>query len=1103
MSVQIVSQTHSPAQAPTFQNGREWMVWKARSSAIAEDMIALNFEWVEGDYALELLTETGVTKTQKGITAVGAETRRYLDLKQYIQAGAYRTLPHNRDASEFLRPFKPRTEQKGFGPNAKTKTVKCETPWGAPSTPLLPQWSRTAIAAFNRRYDRHITESGDVWAEVLADKTIPVTITEGWEKACCLVTQGVPTIAVRGVEMFRAPKAKKTIVASFRRKQEVEVGGDRPLAPEIAQYCEGRETYIVYDAPEYAVNPSVRNAAITLGKKLIEIGATPSYPAWDGSLGKGIDDAIASIGAAPAFEWLAGILDEAIAFEDFKKGSYKTTCRRIAAKLSETKLPAERETVGPYMPDLPALEPGTLVALIAAMGSGKSWQLRRLLREMREEKGTAKIAVYVAPTNQLGRQLAKAIDAPHIHDYATDVEGQAALLADIGYRGAVVLCPNSLPRIPQYLLDRIGLLIFDEATQVSEDLASGGTLKAKQGQVLGLLADTATKILASGGNILIAEARLPDQAIAFYKDLCGLDWDRVRIFRHRREQQAWDVQISREGYSDFVRDMVDAAKNHPIIVAADTKKEAEKLERIFEAQYPGAVRRQDSSANGPEAIALAEDPHRYCKANEVRVLIFTSALKSGVSIEGNAGEDPYFQEVWGVFRFLDPNTHLQMLGRVRAAVPRKIFCSSYIGPLGDERHFSAKELLEHLEQKRALFAAKAGIKHDALEAMMQGKPAQAQRLQALALRYHGWAASVRGALKRTAFETLSSWLQEAGHTVREVGRRADKTWTKILRDVREEIEREKAEIMASLPIDPECHTLEWARKILDGMESTEAQRTLAQKVLLSERFGPIWDDADNCFQAYYREDGRKAKALWLRALAANTEAAYALEAPHAGDILKADFVALQQLPKQWVAASILEKLGVLDFAAAMQGQTYTSESPEAIALHERCLPFRQLIANYLGLKIAEDHTPVTTTNKLLKKLGFHAQKGARRVVDGEQRFHEWAIAADDALTVVMLEGAIARLAAAEAPEPLETLIPEPTQAEPTSLPEALEAKQAEPPTPHYCPAKGDLVSIAGGHPEGYYIADLDLSHAYLLSADGESMVYAPITGLKPLEAIAS
>src|SRR5574338_215146 len=103
MSVDIVSQTPSPAQAPSFQNGREWMVWKARSSAIAEDMIALNFEWVEGDYALELPTENGVTKTQKGINAVGAETRRYLDSKQYILAGAYRALPHNRDASEMLR----------------------------------------------------------------------------------------------------------------------------------------------------------------------------------------------------------------------------------------------------------------------------------------------------------------------------------------------------------------------------------------------------------------------------------------------------------------------------------------------------------------------------------------------------------------------------------------------------------------------------------------------------------------------------------------------------------------------------------------------------------------------------------------------------------------------------------------------------------------------------------------------------------------------------------------------------------------------------------------------------------------------------------------
>ena len=77
--------------------------------------------------------------------------------------------------------------------------------------------------------------------------------------------------------------------------------------------------------------------------------------------------------------------------------------------------------------------------------------------------------------------------------------------------------------------------------------------------------------------------------------------------------------------------------------------------------------------------------------------------------------------------------------------------------------------------------------------------------------------------------------------------------------VTEEIEREEGAEFAAMVVDPH-HTSEWARKHLQGIDVSKADRILAQKVLYRDQFpGVMFDCPEECYQALTRDYGAMAR----------------------------------------------------------------------------------------------------------------------------------------------------------------------------------------------------------------------------------------------------
>ncbi|MEB3309752.1 MAG: phage/plasmid primase, P4 family [Snowella sp.] len=147
-----------------------------------------------------------------------------------------------------------------------------------------------------KTYDALVLPVRD-WAEIKEDPSHPVTLTEGPKKTGALETCGYAALGLAGVEMGLK---------------------DDRLVPNLeAIAVKGRPFYICFDA-DLAANEKVQNALIKLAIVLKRKGCLVYViPAWDISLGKGIDDVLANHGPEqvhktmgtpiPYKKWLKGL----------------------------------------------------------------------------------------------------------------------------------------------------------------------------------------------------------------------------------------------------------------------------------------------------------------------------------------------------------------------------------------------------------------------------------------------------------------------------------------------------------------------------------------------------------------------------------------------------------------------------------------------------------------------------------------------------------------------------------------------------------------------------------------------------------------------------
>lgn len=957
-----------------------------RESAIPDNLTLANVEWVEGEEAVLLLASEAMNQAQRETSYITKAAARIRDRYQFAAAGGWLTYGCNLDGTPadvpYVKPVTPRTETKtrGFGAAPKVKTVKYETPEKCPALPILAYVDEQSAIRIFERYDISQAPGESFWQTILRCG-VPIAICEGFKKALSLIAHGLPAIVSRGIYHWRTT-------------------GTDELHPIIAQLATpGRKVYIAFDQDEQIKTQiAVRGQAIKLGTALQKYSCEIGYLHWDGALGKGVDDVLYGQGGN-AQAWLEAALEDAWTLKQYKREGARAAARGSLKRLSESLFPIERFTEGAYLPELPKLQQGAIHVVNASMNSGKTTAIGR--DWVAEARRRDWFTLVLAPLNSLGMQTAKNWAFPHIHDFGTSVEQQRLLWAQASYSGGVVMCPDSLHRLPTSIFDRPILLVLDEANQTIHHTTRGGTLGDRWSLINGRLGEVAAHAAMTGA-IVLSEDGLPDRAIRFMQKLSGAA--SVRVFKHIKRGAAWACSLFTGQASGFRAQLLQAAQNQRLLYASTSQAECKKLEHILKQRYPHLkVARIDSETNEGGAFnRFFEKPDQWLQDEQPDILILSPSAKSGVSIEGAISvENAYFQSVWGYFSCLDTDSQMQLLGRYRPAVPRFIFCPQFIQGESDEDLHTPRAIQRRLNLNAQALAGVYGI-----ELALSDRDPRALEIECAALEYIAESQAVAGNQKAIAHDYLRERLESAGHSIECFQAMHDAEMVELWWETKDAIDRDNSEEGAALVIDPGVHTLEWARRTQDGLDSSRGERLRARKVLLRHEFpGVSFDDPREWYECVYKDRGAMRRGVNLQAMAENPEAAKELDRHKVEGILSDPLRALHRLPKNYAKAMLLSRLGVLDL---LDGEYHDSD-PRAIAVKEKALRFAPQIYEYLRLTIKSDQGAAAIVNKLVRKLGLDAVETRKEGGRGQQKRRYRASGQDNPVRLKMLEAVRRRL----------------------------------------------------------------------------------------------
>ncbi len=926
-----------------------------RQSAIPDRLTLANVRWVEGDAAVELLASEAVAKVQRVTSYVTTPAKQILDRYQFMAAGAWYVLGTTLDGAAasipYVKPQNPResTEYKGFGNAPKIKTIKYETPQGMEAAPLLPWVDSETTQLIYDRY--HVTpEPNETFWQVVKRCCLPIALAEGLKKALALIAHGIPAIALRGITQWHQK-------------------GSKELHPIIAALVSpGQKVLIFFDQDEkLSTQKNVRQQILGLGIAIKDKGCKPHVALWNRSVGKGVDDALFTLGEG-AHVWLDAVIADAIDLDTYKRDSRILQALENLKRLNTLSYPVERATEGEYLPSLPELQQGAIHCLSANMNGGKTTRIGA-------DWVAASIAfnLVLSPTNATGQQTAHNWNLPHIHNYGTDTASQAALWADAIHRNGIVMCADSMHRIPTWLWSKPVNLILDEANQVIHSLTQGDTLGNRYADILERFTAAARHSIQTGA-IVLSEDGLPNRAGNFMRSVSGCE--SVRVFIHKKESTPWDVKLYRGQASGFrARLLETVGLGNRIIYVASSRREGVRVERAINKQFANRrVIRIDSDTNeSGKFTEFFEQPDQWLQENKPDVLILSPSAKSGVSIEGGVSvEDAYFSAVWGYFPVLGTDTHSQLLGRYRPPVPRVVFCPDFILSDADESLLSPRAIKRRLGLNAKAIAGVYDL-GELLTASNEDGELKGT-IQTAVLDYVASAKATLGSQKLIAHIALTQKLKSAGHNVNCEALQKDSETVKLWKSITEEIEREEAATIAAATIDRH-HSLEWARKQLQGLDVSKADRVLAQKLIYRDQFpGVLFDCPEECYRALTQDYGAMARGVRLQAKAENLDGAKQEDDAAVKAVLSGSVKALHRLPQSYVKALLVAKSGVLDL---LDGAIYSNADPRCQKVKKWAVSAAREISHWLRLQIDNRQSAIEICHKLLKKLGLERDKTDR------------------------------------------------------------------------------------------------------------------------------
>ena len=687
--VKLLNDNHSQQATISERHYREWI-----ESAIDPAIIALNLESLEGDTALERLTENAIEtigaaqKTphshQYATAPVAKILNRYSDMSsEGWWCSGIDVLSGEASQWGCFKPDRPR-----LSPEKLEKPIKYEHPAKTPTEIFALRVSyRIGLKIAEKQglkddYLEHLgdnsldSEDRDFWQWVIDRPWILLAYTEGVKKAGALLSAGYAAIALPGIYSgYRQLRDSHGKAIEMPR-----------LIPQLMPFSGGgREIAFFFDQDSKASTiKNVRRAIERTGHLLGSQGCKISVARWPSEF-KGIDDFIAAQGV----EALDQIFSERISLDAYKIENFSAITPDLI--INERYIPQSLEVP----------ESAKIIGIKAPKGTGKTeWISEKIAPAL--AKGDRSLVL--THRVQLGRELANRFGVNYRSELAKSEDGSL-----LGY----VLCVDSLhPKAnPQFNpLDwENATIIIDECEQVFWHLLNSPTCEKYRAKIIDSLRELLRIVVSTGGKIYLSDADLSMNAIGYVQSLIGYPLPNYII------ENSYKSPLKRELYlfdgnnpSSLIQELeIAISSGQKVICHSDGQKHksnwgTRNLEYYLKKKYPNLkILRIDS-----ESVSDRTHPAYGCMGNLDQILsqydlvICSPVIETGVSIDVN-----HFDAVFAISHGVQSvDSFAQTLARVRAEVPRYIWVSGHSPNRIGNGSTDLKQLLagEHFKAKNTI-----------------------------------------------------------------------------------------------------------------------------------------------------------------------------------------------------------------------------------------------------------------------------------------------------------------------------------------------------------------------------------------------------------------
>jgi hypothetical protein len=852
---------------------------------------------------------------------------------------------------------KPEKMPSGFG-------GKCLSPKGGGSKAFLPPIPASIRELLGIGLD------GPAWDAIAADPSIPIALSEGGKKALCALSHGIAAIAGFGVD-------------AFARK------GENQLLPELLPFCHPERRWVIAfdEDTKRSTRRRVRRATARLGRYLVDAGVPPeniSIAEWEPAQGKGLDDLVVQSGAVALHQAIA----QATPYPAWKRGGWDAYLRgeypEIFGLIHEPAITLNQR----YLTALQLPQAGGILAVSSAMGTGKTEIMQGLIKQAKAIDGECLVEL-IGYRNSLGKQSAQRLGIAHIHD----LQGETSAQLFIDSAQGLGYCLDSLHRRIERVLKAITngrrvLVLLDEIDAVLKHLFLGRTLGNRRGEIMMMLCELLQAVSNGGGWIVAGEADLTSLPIAFLEAITG---QVAQVVVNSYQGNPWQVEApipsnakgepspALMGKAAAARILSELEQGRRVAIPTDSAQWGRMLERMAIARGYRVMRLDGETSEEKWAHDFMQDPDSYLSQECPPLLIYTPTAESGLSITGN-----HFDLMIAYASHLEHRAIMQLMGRIRASIPRVIYCREF--SLSDESG-------QGTDPAALLKDWQINAKYSAMAAKL-GDAAPSLDMDGVELLLHEFAAKYQARINGSQAQLRASLLaamQAQGHHITQPQELPlDEGFKDELKAIREDMAIERAETYAAADstgyLDSQGKRIEIdaakARRILGGTGATQAARVSAQKCLTLDAYpGLPVDDAGFVGRCITESRGRGLAAHTSLFLAQNPTVAQAIDRLCWEEQAANQILWLPSIKREAPKALLIEQSGILELFKLPE---YREGSPEVQRVRSFAIAYQRDIKRVLGLWCAENHTGIQIVNKLAKKLGMAPQMVKRCGSRGEQ-----------------------------------------------------------------------------------------------------------------------